>query len=270
MALDEALLLSVARGESPPVLRVYSWKAPAVSLGYNQDCRKELNLESCAAHGVEVVRRPTGGRSVYHARELTYSLAGPADTAELGRTISETCRLVGGALRRSLALLGVKADPEKNPRGNGSAGRAGLGRACFTSVSRFEITVEGKKLVGSAQKRLGDNRAFLQQGSLLIENSQARLAELLPGPANLRERERLARFLQEEAVGLAELPGGTGSFEALAGAFRRGFAEFFGCELIEDRPDESETRLAEKLAREKYSSREWLLAREKSRVTGSD
>ena len=267
MALDEALLHSVARGDSPPVLRVYSWSGPSVSLGYNQCCERELDLERCESRSVQPVRRPTGGRSVYHGAELTYSVTGPGTSKYLGSTIAETCRLIGEAIRCSLAILGIETD-----RGPGArkAGRqcAELKNPCFTSPSRHEITVGGKKLAGSAQKRLGEGRALLQQGSLLIQNEQARLAELMPDTRSNQERARLAAMLSSQVVGLEDLLCRPVGFDEVAGAFQQGFAEFFGCEMKNCQPSESETELAKKLEKERYSTLQWLLHKSNLSVAG--
>ena len=257
MALDEALLHSVASGDSLPVLRVYSWSGPSVSLGYNQSCGRELDLERCRRLGVQAVRRPTGGRSVYHSAELTYSVAGPGTSSQLGGTIAETCCLISGAIRHSLAFLTVETDSGRNARKTGRHSSE-LKKPCFTSLSRYEITVGGKKLVGSAQKRLGGSRAFLQQGSLLLKNEQARLAELMPGTRGEEERD-LAAILSSQAVGLEDLLSRPVGFDEVAEAFQQGFAEYFGCALINCEPTENEISLAKKLEKERYSSLEWLL-----------
>ncbi len=258
MALDEALLHSVASGDSPPVLRVYSWSSPSVSLGYNQSCERELDLERCRRLGVQAVRRPTGGRSVYHSAELTYSVAGPGTSSQLGATIAETCRLIGGAIRRSLALLTIETTSGRNARKTGRH-CSDLTSPCFTSPSRYEITVGGKKLAGSAQKRLGDGRAFLQQGSLLLKNEQARLAELMPGTRGEEERKNLAARLGSQVAGLEDLLDRPVGFDEVAEAFQRGFAEYFDCEMINSEPSESEIDLSKKLERERYASREWMV-----------
>ena len=258
MALDEALLHSVASGDSPPVLRVYSWSGPSVSLGYNQSCGRELDLERCRRLGVQAVRRPTGGRSVYHSAELTYSVAGPGTSSQLGGTIEETCCLISGAIRHSLAFLTVETDSGRNARKTGRHSSE-LKKPCFTSLSRYEITVGGKKLAGSAQKRLGGSRAFLQQGSLLLKNEQARLAELMPGMRSEQERAQLAGTLNSQAVGLEDLLHRPVGFDEVAEAFQQGFAHYFGCALINCEPTENEISLAKKLEKERYSTLEWLL-----------
>jgi len=267
MALDEALLHSVAGGDSPPVLRVYSWSVPSVSLGYNQCCERELDLERCRRLGVQLVRRPTGGRSVYHSTELTFSVTGPGTSSQLGGTIAQSCRLIGGAISRSLALLGIKTDGGPNAL-KADRRSSGLRNPCFTSPSRYETTVGGKKLAGSAQKRLGEGGALLHQGSLLIRNEQARLAELMPVVRGRQERDQLAVMLSSKVVGLEDLLCRPVGFDEVAGAFQQGFADYFGCALLNCEPTERELELAEKLDKERYSTRQWLLNKSNLPVAG--
>lgn len=255
MALDEALLHSVAAGQSSPVLRLYTWSGPAVSLGYNQDYARELDPGRCRALGVRAVRRPTGGRSVYHSRELTYMLAGPGDTGALGRKIAETAGLIAGALRASLALLGLETD-SRQPRDTAAGS---LANPCFTSPSRFEITLGGRKLVGSAQRRLARGAAFLQQGSCLLHNDQPVLADLLPDSRPETEREELRAQLREKVTGIAEELGREPDSGELAQAFRQGFEGFFGRILADSRSTESELSLARTLERQRYSTTHWLV-----------
>ncbi len=261
MALDEVLLGRVAAGKSPPVLRVYRWSRPSVSIGYHQKLARELDLDLCRGRGIDVVRRPTGGRGVYHHTELTYSLAAPGDTDRLGRSVSSTSAAVAGAIRESLALLGALTDSPEGGRASSSPrGAAGMRNPCFTSVSRHEVAAGGRKLVGSAQLRLPGGAAFLQQGSLLLVNSQQVLAELKPGLTDKARRVELAKKLRLAVTSLGEILAREVSYEETAACFRSGFARFFDVELLEDVPEQDELRLAEILAEERYRSGDWLLS----------
>jgi lipoate-protein ligase A len=172
MALDAALL-DRARRTREVVLRVYEWRAPALSLGRNQTARGHYDPTRAAGAGVEVVRRPTGGRAVLHHREVTYSVTGPAPADEpLRESYARINRLLLDGLRR----LGVRAELAR------AAGRAPLptGAPCFETPTDGELVVDGRKLVGSAQYREQD--AFLQHGSILIDDDQPLLAALSTGP----------------------------------------------------------------------------------------
>jgi lipoate-protein ligase A len=254
MALDEAILRSVEEGNSPPTLRVYSWRDPAVSLGYNGKGHRELDLECCRKAGIQVVRRPTGGRAVYHANELTYSVAGPGNTDWLGRSTGESYRIIARAIKISLALLGAELDVASSAVKSDGWKRQYLKTPCFNSVSRYEITHGGRKLVGSAQRRLGESRAFLEQGSLLLKNEQSLLAELMPESLTPEERSRLRNYLSQHAVGLEEIVGRQVAFDEVAECFYQGFGKAFGCEFTVSGPTDEEKALAGRLEEEIYST----------------
>jgi lipoate-protein ligase A len=262
MALDEVLLGRVAAGQSPPVLRVYRWSGQSVSLGYHQDATRELDLELCASQGVAVVRRPTGGRSVFHGPELTYSLAAPGDTGLLGSSVSDTSAAVAAAIRHALELLGAVLDsPDDEKNSSGGRGASGMRNPCFTSASRHEVTSSGRKLVGSAQMRLPGGTGFLQHGSLLLENHQFRLAELKPLDVDSEQRQTLTEHLNNSVTSLSGILGREVSYAETADAFRRGFAGHFMVELLDDKPGPDELRMAEHLAGQRYRSSDWLLGK---------
>lgn len=226
MAVDESLLRGVIAGTTPPTVRVFGWRPPTVSTGYSQDLRRELDLEACGRAGVGVVRRPTGGRAVLHAGELTYSVVGMAGAEPLGETIMETYLAISRALLAGLAVLGVRADLEQvaspvRVRGKDAS------PPCFASSGRFEIVTDGKKLVGSAQRRLGG--AILQHGSLLIDGTHARIADLLRVPEP--RRAAIRRSLEEKTTCLEELMRRRPEFGEVARAVARGFERAWGVNL---------------------------------------
>lgn len=183
MALDSALLDRAAR-TGDAVLRVYTWERPTLSLGRNQRALGSYSAALAEAEGVPVVRRPTGGRALVHARELTYSVTAPAAAGEPLRVAYERVnRLLVGAL----ATLGVPA----GVAGAGSAAPPPSDAPCFETPVRGELVANGRKLAGSAQWR--DERAWLQHGSILVDDDQPLLARLatapipnVPPPATLR------------------------------------------------------------------------------------
>src|SRR2546426_8535464 len=162
MAVDEVLLDGVAAGTTPPTLRFYAWTPPCLSLGYFQPF-DVVDLDGCRALGVEVVRRPTGGRAILHDRELTYSLALPASMLGQDGGVLPSSHGLSLALQDGRRQLGVPATLAPQ-----SASSSGVhGPACFDRPSAHEILLHGRKLVGSAQMRRG--RGVLQHGSILIE-----------------------------------------------------------------------------------------------------
>lgn len=165
MALDEALLHSVANGESLPVLRFYRWEPATVTLGYAQSVTKDLDLDICRQAGLGVVRRSTGGRAVLHDQEVTYAVIAPLNAGLFGNSVLDCYRVISKVLQETLRQLGLPAQlvPGKSRDGNQNATKA----VCFTTPSQYELLVDGCKVAGSAQKRHG--QAFLQHGSIPVE-----------------------------------------------------------------------------------------------------
>ncbi len=168
MALDEVLLRRAARtGE--PVFRVYGWVAPTVSLGRNQPARGCYDLELAKTRGITFVRRLTGGRAILHHREITYAVAAPISAYG---SLSESYRTINRLLLEALRTLGVEAREAQSS----SRAPAPSMAPCFDEPVAGELVAEGRKLVGSAQVR--DGGAFLQHGSILLDDDQHLLTEL--------------------------------------------------------------------------------------------
>ena len=204
MAIDEALLLRAARAGETTV-RVYSWGRPTVSLGRNQPARGCYDLQLAQRRGIDFVRRPTGGRAILHHREITYSVAAPI--AAFG-SLPESYRAINRLLLEALRTLGVGAEESASPS------RAPLPSLapCFDVPGLGELVANGRKLVGSAQVRDGD--AFLQHGSILVDDDQQVLSQLLvdrePGssPATLRALTGRSVTGEEFAAAIARAIGG--------------------------------------------------------------
>ena len=194
MALDEALMLR-ARDTGEWTLRVYGWSRPTLSLGRNQLARGDYDLDALHSRGIDVVRRPTGGRAILHQHEVTYSVTGSEEAAG---DLRESYGRINRLLVEGLRSLGVPAAVVAR------ASRAGLADAdqhaidrpgvlpCFHHPSPGEITLDGRKLAGSAQWR--SEGAFLQHGSILVDDDQVHIASLLthaappvPPAATLRQ-----------------------------------------------------------------------------------
>lgn len=192
MAADADLLARRAPGD-PTVLRLYRWSPPAVSYGYHQD-PDDFDREVIGRRGWGLVRRPTGGRAILHAQELTYAVVGDAPSARFGDDLHAVYSAINGALTEFLRRLGLSPDISQ-----GESLAAARGAVCFQTAGRHEVTVGGRKLVGSAQRRHPDR--FLQHGSILTgpahvdlldclrgeDRSPARRAALLAATTNLGE-----------------------------------------------------------------------------------
>ena len=186
----DASLLDAAGAGADPVLRLFTFAPPGITLGRAQDPGRELDLARCRAAGVPWAVRPTGGRAIFHAEEWTYSLAAVLGDRRWGGGLEEAYRAVSRLLVGALRRLGVPAELAPGAARGSLAPRARSGAAapCFASTARHEIVIAGRKLVGSAQRRT--SRALLQQGSVLLGPAHERLAEFLAIPEGERQRLR--------------------------------------------------------------------------------
>ncbi|MBI4536048.1 MAG: lipoate--protein ligase family protein, partial [Ignavibacteriae bacterium] len=176
MEFDEQCARTLLAGAGVPTLRLFRWKPWAVSIGFNQNIG-EIDVEKCAALGIDVVRRPTGGRAILHAEELTYSvvmLAGRHSVLEIYNMISK-------ALVNGLSLFGIEATLQRLQPNFAETYKHPSSIPCFTASARYEIELNGRKLVGSAQRRYrnDEREVVLQHGSILTGPAHRRLADLL-------------------------------------------------------------------------------------------
>jgi len=148
MAVDEAILESAGRGAVLPTLRLYGWEPACLSLGYAQSY-KDVDADRLRARGWDVVRRATGGRAILHIDELTYSVTAPPDEPRVQGSVLESYHRLARALVGAVRGLGLPVEMEKNTPASGDA----RGPVCFEVPSAYEIVVDGKKLIGSAQAR---------------------------------------------------------------------------------------------------------------------
>lgn len=251
MAVDETLLEGVGSGE--PVLRVYGWAPAAVSFGYGQQPWREVDLDKCRAAGIEVVRRLTGGRAVLHWEELTYSVICRDDDPQCGGPISHTYRRIGEALVHGLRLFGVEAILERaRPRALRPR-ETGVSEPCFASLARWEVKCGGRKLIGSAQRRV--RGAILQHGALLIGPQHRRLLELLP--AGAAEGRAATSRLEEGSTCLQEWVDESVNVEQLAGCLAEGFADYLGVEMQPGVLSPAEAGRAVELMQTQYGNPVW-------------
>ena len=171
MARDAALM-DRARATGEYVFSVYSWDRPTLSFGRNQTARGHYDLGLIAERGIDVVRRPTGGRALLHHHEATYSVTAPVAPDE---SLIDTYHRINRILVRGLEQLGVTASEAT------AAGRTPRPDTlpCFATPTDGELVTNGAKLVGSAQVR--ENGSLLQHGSILIEDDQSVIAEISLG-----------------------------------------------------------------------------------------
>jgi lipoate-protein ligase A len=254
MALDEALLMMHEAGATPPTLRVYGWCQPTLSLGYAQNAQQEVDLAACHAQGVAVIRRPTGGRAVLHDQEVTYSVVMPVTLLDGPPTITEHYRRIGMALAAALQALGLPVQLAR-PQVRAAPTRAPASPACFAALSRYELSVAGKKMVGSAQKRA--QHALLQHGSIPLWMDRQRLFQCLRVP--LEHRAEFVQVAYSTMGAVNEVAARPVSLTALHAALRQGFGTTFGVNLIDMPISPEEWRLAQHLHATKYATDTWNL-----------
>ena len=242
MAVDEYLFRSLEI-ESGTHLRFYSWARPTVSLGYSQKVDHVLNAAYCRREGIDIVRRITGGKLVLHDREVTYSLCS-SDTGTFGTTLTESYRLISSGLMRGLERMGLRprladAPPQSYVRGD---------LPCFSYPARDEIEIDGRKIVGSAQKRVGGR--FLQHGSVPLQEDDERLkhVSLLDDSGEHIRMISLARALGERV-----------DFPWAVDRFTEGMAEFFGVSLKPMAFSDGEKASVIRLQNERHGNPDWIL-----------
>lgn len=269
MALDEALLQTFAANLSPtipenypaPMVRFYGWQPACLSLGYSQRAEREVDFEACARLGVEWVRRPTGGRAILHDEaELTYSVVAASADPIFGNGILPAYRTISGALLGGLRRLGVEADlaPKVSLKDIHLATAA-----CFDAPSSYEITVNGRKLIGSAQFR--NNTAFLQQGTILLSVDVPKLFEVLKPSARL-SREQAIEQVSQRLTSIEVVRGQPVAFREAQTAFVAGFEAHFSADLQPSSPTLAELELTQVLKTTKYANLAWNMERQRQRL----
>jgi lipoate-protein ligase A len=245
MAIDEALWLGRRAGVAPPTVRFFAWAPPTVSLGYGQPLDDHVDVLACRRLGVGIVRRPTGGSAIYHdgpERELTYSVVAAAeDIGGSARDLLHSYQWIGHALAAGLQALGALVEMVGVARGDEPTPAF-----CFARTGSCEIELDGRKLVGSAQRRYGST--FLQHGSVLLGVDEERLRALFPTTAD-----PLATLTTLEAA-LGHRP----KFDDVAAALAAGFEREHGLELRPEGLSADEAATVERLVRDKYASDAWL------------
>jgi len=249
MAVDEFLLNSL--GDEPQTyLRFYQWERPTVSLGYSQPVSRVVNIEHCHSHGIDLVRRMTGGKLVVHHQEVTYSICS-SDIEIFTSTLHGSYRLVSQALMRGLEKMGLK--PRLAENSPFFYVRSTM--PCFSYPAPNEIEIEGKKIVGSAQKRVG--RKFLQHGSIPLQHDEKLLCEV----SLFTEKNDGPRMSS-----LSEALGRKIDFRWTVGLLVAGISEFFGVSFIAKSFNQREMDLILRIQAEKYEDENWTLASGKAPI----
>lgn len=248
MAQDEAILHAVSHQQALPTLRLYGWQPLCLSLGYGQAVA-DADLVRLKAHGWDLVRRPTGGKAILHGDELTYSVSIPINHPLAEGDVVTSYRRISEALMLALAHLGIRPQAEATPKGN-----KGLGAVCFEVPSHYEITVNGKKLIGSAQVRR--KVGILQHGTIPLTGDIARICDALYY-ADEGERATAKAHVRERATTLEEALGQAIAYDTVAQALRYGFEEAFGLTFVHGTLTDEERAQAEDFLTNTYTNPLW-------------
>jgi len=250
MAVDESILEHIHRGEAQPTLRLYAWNPPCLSLGLAQPF-SDVDMERIKAHSWEVVRRVTGGRAILHTDELTYSVTGGADEPVLAGGVLESYNRIAQALMFAMQKLGLPVEIKEDATQNGILSNNPV---CFEVPSSYEITVNGKKLIGSAQAR--NKKGVLQHGSLPLTGDLTRICQALMFKDEAARETAMQRLLAR-ATTVESVTGVGTDWETAAQAFVKGFEAQLGIRFQRGEMSQSESQRAEELVEEKYTNPLW-------------
>ena len=250
MAVDEALLESVSDKIQPPTLRLYDWQPYSLSIGQAQKT-SEVNLIALSQQGWDLVRRPTGGRAILHADELTYSITAPIDNPILRGNVIESYRRISMALIEALKLVGLGADSKPK---NIKEIHLSKDPVCFQFPSDYEITYENKKIVGSAQAR--KKGGILQHGSIPLHGDITRIISVLNYSSEADKRTATVMLLNH-ATTLEESLNNMITWSQMADAMKAGFESALNVELVSENLSHIELETATKIYHDKYNHQGW-------------
>ncbi|MDU1046557.1 MAG: biotin/lipoate A/B protein ligase family protein [Staphylococcus epidermidis] len=255
MAMDEALLNFVLRGEIDPVIRFYTWNPATLSIGYFQRLQKEIDIDKVKEKGYGLVRRQTGGRGVLHDKELTYSVIVPESHPNMPSTVTEAYKIISQGLLEGFKNLGFETyfaiprskeerDKLKQPRSS----------VCFDAPSWYELVVEGRKIAGSAQTR--QKGVILQHGSILQDIDIDDLFDMFKFK-NERLKAKMKENFVQKAVAINDISNQHITLNEMENAFEAGFKkglniDFKPLELTEKQLEEVQE------LEDKYRSEAWM------------
>jgi len=251
MAVDEAILEGVEAHKSPPCLRLYAWQPPCLSIGYAQP-KSDIDFPRLHALGWDWVRRPTGGRAILHTDELTYSVIAPAADPRVAGGVLESYQRLSAALLAALHTLNLNA--QSQPDRISTTNQAN-GAVCFEVPSNYEIVIQGKKIIGSAQARR--KNAVLQHGTFPLWGDLTRITEVLSFEDE-QSRHRAATRLLSHATTAETVLDNRLTWDETAQAFIHGFQSELDLKLIPADLSPEEKKRAEVLVHEKYAHPSWL------------
>ena len=249
MAVDESILENSVHGDSLPTLRLYSWDPPCLSLGRSQPYA-DADINALKINGWDIVRRATGGRAILHTDELTYSIIARQNNRHVNGSVLGSYRYLAKALLTALEGLGAEVEMEKEEKKGG----VGFNPVCFETPSAYEITVNGKKLIGSAQAR--QKGGVLQHGSLPLTGNLARVTEALSFPDS-ESRQRAADKLLLRASTVESALRREVGWEKVSKSFIHAFESVLGIQLKRGELSQPEMMRVDELIQKKYAHPDW-------------
>lgn len=250
MAVDEAVFREAILTGGPPTLRLYTWRSPVVTIGYGQDIDRDVNRMFCREQNIPIVRRPTGGKAVYHDADLTYALVAPQSWPPFTADVVTTYRVIADCLIGGLEKIGITAHLAERQH---SSHNEPLRSCCFAVPFRNELLVHGAKICGSAQLRA--QGCFLQHGSILIDFDPSMTMRVL-SKSTTDEREWID-YLDRAVTSVRQQRGAFPGEEALARCIRESFEERLGVRLQEGELTPTEGALRQALLEGKYRTERW-------------
>jgi lipoate-protein ligase A len=211
---------------------LYGWIPPAVSIGYFQSLEEEVDLNKCKEFDLDYIRRITGGGAVFHEKEVTYSIVVPINNPLIPSDIMGSYKKICAGLVKGLSNLGIES----------------------SFVPLNDIISNGKKISGNAQTR--KFHTILQHGTILIDTDVEKMFSLLKVPSE-KLKDKMIKHVKERVTSINAILGKEIEFDIVCDALAKGFREAFDIQLIKGELTDSEIKLAEKIAKERYKNHEW-------------
>lgn len=250
MAVDDAMLQAVCDQKSPSTLRLYAWHPPCLSLGYAQPFR-DVDTSRLQKLEWDIVRRPTGGRAILHTDELTYALIAPDHHPSFSGGVLVSYKKISKAFARALEILGMEVNISSDRTLSEDQRQEPV---CFQSPSAYEITVQGRKIVGSAQLRR--RGAVLQHGTLPLYGDISRICQVLKYDSESARQAAIQRVRTQSAT-IEDALHIKVQWESVAQALTRSFEELLGWRFSEEDLSPHEKDLSQSLLESRYASQGW-------------
>jgi len=248
MAADVAITSCVAQNKSMPTVRIYRWQPACISLGYHQKS-SDILLDRCKNDQIDVVLRPTGGRAILHADELTYAVMIPPNSEFYYPDIPRMYELISRCLIRALKNLKIPVEFERAENTPSGFNRGELSSLCYASSVMYEIGVGKRKMIGSAQRRM--QNAVLQHGSILLGPEHLNITRYL-STGDDEWQERVRNYMQRHTAYLNEFADMQIDYATLGQEIKNGFSQELGVAFVNETPNTAEKELTRELL-SKYS-----------------